>query len=161
MDISKLRHIVSYDPNTGILTRLQKQANNAHPGPITCTNADGYIQVTINGKFFYGHRLAWVLHYGIAPAGTIDHINGIKTDNRIENLRCVSASQNCQNARRRSDNKSGHKNVSWSKQKHKWVVKVCVAGHVRHGGYFDTVSDAANSAALLRSALHGEFSRGD
>lgn len=58
---------------------------------------DGYLIVKIKGKQYKAHRLVYALHYGLMPIGVIDHINGIRTDNRIENLRCVTQADNVAN----------------------------------------------------------------
>ena len=58
---------------------------------------DGYLIVKIKGKQYKAHRLIYALHYGLMPVGVIDHINGIRTDNRIENLRCVTQADNVAN----------------------------------------------------------------
>lgn len=58
---------------------------------------DGYLIVKIKGKQYKAHRLIYALYYGLMPVGVIDHINGIRTDNRIENLRCVTQADNVAN----------------------------------------------------------------
>src|SRR5690554_6421992 len=80
-----------YDPETGRLIRRKKQSNNAPAGkPSGWVQPNGYIRMCIKGKHYQAHRLVWFYHYGVMPDGGIDHINGVKDDNRIENLRVVS-----------------------------------------------------------------------
>jgi len=75
----------------------------------------------------------------------VDHINGIKHDNRRENIRVATPSQNQQNRRRNKNNKSGHRGVSWSKAKGKWHVRTMLEGKQHHLGYFDDIKDAVDA----------------
>ncbi|EBY0956393.1 HNH endonuclease, partial [Salmonella enterica subsp. enterica serovar Kentucky] len=76
-------------------------------------NSDGYLMIMINGKAYPAHRLAWLIVYGTMPDGFIDHINRVRTDNRISNLRLVTHSENMQNRKIQKNNKSGYRGVSW------------------------------------------------
>ncbi|MDA6380520.1 HNH endonuclease signature motif containing protein [Escherichia coli] len=69
--------------------------------------------IMINGKAYPAHRLAWLIVYGTMPDGFIDHINRVRTDNRISNLRLVTHSENMQNRKIQKNNKSGYRGVSW------------------------------------------------
>jgi hypothetical protein len=104
--IDKLRQIIHYDPETGVLYRRETMR------PITTVIPKGYILVGALNRRLYGHRLAWALHYGAWPSQHIDHINGNKVDNRIANLRDVEPTHNSHNAKPRSDNKLGLRGVS-------------------------------------------------
>ena len=97
--------------------------------------------------------------HGKEPAPIIDHINGNKLDNRLENLRAVSQSQNSMNRKQRSDNTSGIKGVRWSKHKQKWIGTVGMNYKNYSVGEFDSKEDAAIAVAALREKLHGEFAR--
>ena len=124
--------------------------------PVGSPSGDGYICVRINYKLYRVHRLVWAMH-GKEPAEIIDHINGDKLDNRIENLRGATQSQNCMNRRQRSDNKSGIKGVV--RKKNKWYGSVTLNYKVHPAGYFDTKEDAAVAVEKLRKELHGKFAR--
>ena len=69
--------------------------------------ADGYHRIGLHRKLFQTHIVVWVLTHGVAPDSEIDHINGVKSDNRIENLRLVTHAENHRNRRIPSNNKSG------------------------------------------------------
>ena len=95
--------------------------------------------------------------YGNEPVPYIDHINGDKLDNRIENLRAATHSQNCMNRCQRSDNKSGVKGVRLKKGK--WYGSIVLNGKTHSAGYFTEKEDAAAAVDKLRKELHGEFAR--
>lgn len=88
IDIEFLRSIIKYDSETGIITRTDRKNGNGS------YDKDGYLILKIKGKQYKSHRIAWYFHYGVSPAGVIDHINGIRDDNRISNLRDVEQSTN-------------------------------------------------------------------
>ena len=119
-------------------------------------NGDGYRRIKINRKLYAVHRLVWVMH-GNDPVPFVDHINGDVLDNRIENLRAATHSQNCMNRRVRFDSKSGVKGVTW--KKNKWYTCV-ILDYKRHSaGSFDNKEEAIVALDKLREELHGEFAR--
>ena len=89
--------LLSYDAATGMVVWLVNKGIAKAGQVASSVNALGYGRVKINGKSVLAHRLAWALHYGEWPDGAIDHINGIKTDNRLCNLRLATRAQNQQN----------------------------------------------------------------
>lgn len=92
------------------------------------------------GKPILAHRAAWVLHYGKWPDGEIDHINGVRTDNRICNLRDVDKGGNQRNATRRKDNTSGYAGVyKWKKR---YLAHIRIDGKLKVIGRFDTAEEA-------------------
>jgi len=85
----------------------------------------GYIDIRINKQMYRAHRIIWEIHNGDIPDGfQIDHINGVRDDNRIENLRVVTIQENRKNHRPRSDNKSGKVGVYWVKSRNKWGAEI-------------------------------------
>ena len=87
---------LSYDPTSGIITWIKKRLKVSVGKEAGCLHSDGCRIIGFNGKTYKAHRVAWFLHYGENP-GEIDHINGIRDDNRIENLRVVTHYENMQN----------------------------------------------------------------
>ena len=124
--------------------------------PAGSVNRDGYRRIKINYKLYAVHRLVWVMH-GNDPVPFVDHINGDVLDNRIENLRAATHSQNCMNRRVRFDSKSGVKGVTLKDGK--WHAGVTVNYKRYSGGYFDCKEDAIAAVDKLRRELHGEFAR--
>jgi hypothetical protein len=109
------------------------------------------------GKTYYVHRLAWFFVHGVMPGNQVDHINGVKGDNRIANLRNATQSQNLANTPAKRDNTSGAKNVHWCNTRRVWVAKVKRDGKTRHAGDFHDYESAVVAAYLARVAVHGEF----
>jgi len=119
-------------------------------------NSNGYLYAQINGKRFANHRLIFLMHHNYLPQ-CIDHINGNKLDNSIENLREATYSQNGQNAKLRKDNTSGIKNISWNKTVKKWRVQIKIDGKRKHIGLFDNLELAELVAIEIRNKYCGEF----
>ena len=138
-----LRSILDYEPETGIFTRKVSTARRVKVGDVAgCPDGRGYLLIQAQSRLYRAHRLAWLYVYGTWPTDQIDHINRIRTDNRIANLRDVSHKQNMQNASKPSNNTSGHPGVSWHKQKSKWQARIAHNYKQIHLGYFTGIEDA-------------------
>jgi hypothetical protein len=111
---AEIRLRIAYDPSTGKLYWKKSPNRNLPIGrEIGKPNSWGHLSFGFRGRTWMAHRVAWLLHYGSWPENQIDHINGIKADNRIENLRDVSQSINLQNQRApHRNNKSGFLGVT-------------------------------------------------
>lgn len=139
----KLRSILNYDQETGIFTWKVSTSRRVKVGAVAgCSNGDGYLLIQLQSRKYQAHRLAWLHTYGAWPTDQIDHINRIRTDNRISNLRDVSTKQNQQNAGKRSNNTSGHPGVCWHKRDSKWVARIKHNYKAIHLGYFNTLEEA-------------------
>jgi len=120
-------------------------------------DASGYKKFKLNGKMFYVHRVMWALEQGEVPEQHIDHINGKKSDNKIENLRLCLPSENQANQKRSIKNKTGHKDVSYVQHLGMYRVRVSINNKRHEFGYYKTLEDAAQVATFARNALHKEF----
>ena len=143
MDIDKISRQYRYCPESGLIFRLHKIGRWKAGEKIGWLSSDGYIKVKLFGVFEYAHRIAWALHYGVEPEKNIDHINRVRSDNRIENLRMADFSQNSANQSFRSDNTSGFKGVTWNQRRGKWQAQIQYRGH-RRSGLFDCAEEAAD-----------------
>lgn len=126
--------------------------------PAGCLNKAGYLRTGIGGKSYRNHRLIFLMHHGYLPK-TIDHIDTNRLNNRIENLREASSSQNNWNSKKSVNNTSGHKGVKWCKKNKKWVVQVRKNYKLCYFGSFDNIEDAIVASLKARKQLHGEFAR--
>ena len=108
----------------------------------------GYRVIKIKGKIYKTHRLIWLYVHGKFPDNHIDHVNGIKDDNRIENLRDVSRQENLRNAAKYKNNTSGHLGVSWNTRSDKWNAQIKVDGKNKHLGFFNILEDAVEARKL-------------
>ena len=148
-----------YDPLTGLFKWTKQNPKNAFSGEIAGSLDKGYIRIEVMGRRVFGHQLAWYYIHGTWPKKKIDHINGIKSDNRMCNLRLSSESQIQWNQRIRKDNRSGVKGVSWCKITNKWRARVeCEKVNVEAGRYSD-INSAVQAVQIKRKELHGEFAR--
>lgn len=118
----------------------------------------GYRHVTWNGKIHKVHRLIFLLEQGYLPK-EIDHINGDRQDNRLENLREVTRSENQFNKAMCSNNTSGFRGVNWHKHSKSWVVRVCTKGKTKILGYFKDLELAGLVADEARNLYHGKFAK--
>lgn len=151
--IEKLRSFISYDSATGEMTNLIGRGGVKAGKKVGGLNLDGYVQLMVCGYMFLGHRLAWMLHYGEAPKYTIDHIDGNKSNNRIENLRDVPYQVNNQNIRRAFKScKSGVLGASPSLGRFRACIKV--NGKFKHLGRFDTAEEANRAYVAAKRAYH-------
>lgn len=147
--VARLREYLSYDPETGIVTRT-KNKYRAKAGTIAGhLDDDGYLQMSFDNKTIKLHRIIWALHYGTMPKREIDHINRIKTDNRISNLREVTRSQNVRNVSPRGA--TGVVGVFPEGKKYKSAISE--NGIRRHLGTFATV-ELASAAYQAAAATH-------
>lgn len=116
----------------------------------------GYRLVCINYKDVLVHKIVYLMHHGYIPE-YIDHVNGIRTDNRIENLRAATCSQNGYNQKKSSRNKSGCKNVSWNALRSKWAVRIVYGKGKLKQWYVDDFELAELLAEEARKKFHMEF----
>lgn len=116
----------------------------------------GYRLIRVHGYQYKAHRLMFLYHHGYIP-NFVDHINGIKDDNNIENLRAATKAQNCQNTAKRLANTSGVKGVSKMPRLEIWRARLQANGKKYEVGGFKTKKLATEFIELLRDLAHGEF----
>ncbi len=150
--------LVSYDPMTGVFINRVNRGMKAKAGELSGhrrKNQSGieYAFITINGRCYLAHRLAWLYVYGEFPKEQIDHINGNGTDNRIANLRECNQSQNGENCGPRKNNTSGFIGVYFDKNNKKWVAYIKKNGISTRVGC-STKDEAISMRIKMKSIIH-------
>ena len=156
LSAERLRELLSYDADTGVFTWAARRGNVPAGKRAGTRDSDGYTQISIEGRLYKAHRLAWLYVHGEWPFGEVDHINGARDENQIGNLRVATSAENKQNQRRaHSRNKSsGLLGVNWSKDAKRWRASICVNKKQRHIGLFDTAEAAHNAYLAAKAELH-------
>ena len=152
--------VVSYDPDTGWFIRKRSKQCPWTVGKRTGSVAPkGYRLLHINGAYYMEHRVAWIVVHGEIPEGmTVDHINGVKGDNRIANLRLATDCQNSYHRPRKSNNVTGYKGV-YQRENGKYRATITVNRKRTSLGTFDTKEEAYAAYCEAARRLHGEFAR--
>lgn len=150
--------LLLYESDTGVFRWLAKRAPDIRAGDVAgTTRSDGYLAIRVQGRKYQSHRLAWLYMYGEFPLAQIDHINGIKGDNRIANLRLATNAENCRNRGPRSDSKSGLRGVSFDIESGKWRATASDGKRYISIGRFSTSVEAKAAYDKFTSKHHGEF----
>ena len=120
-----------------------------------CKNFKGYIKINIYGKEYLAHRLAWLYVYGKLPESFLDHINEIRDDNRITNLRLATLQENYHNiSKPQKNNKSGILGVCRANCGKKWRADICFNGKIKYLGVFNTAEQAYDAYLKAKRELH-------
>lgn len=120
---------------------------------------DGYVSISVDRLSYLAHRLAWFFVIKKWPRREIDHINCIRDDNRIANLREATFGENQRNVPTQTNNTSGHKGVTWDKARGKWVAQITAGRLHMNLGRFDHLEDAAAAYAKASRQHHKDFGR--
>lgn len=148
----RLRQVFAYDVAVGKFTRRNRPG--AKVGTLT---SKGYVSIMVDGELYVAHRLVWLYAYGCWPANQLDHINGIKTDNRLSNLREATNQQNSFGRGAHHDNRSGMKGVT--KRNGCWQATIMKDRKSHYLGRFGCPT-AARIAYISAARLHfGDFAR--
>lgn len=152
---SRLLEVLIYDADTGEF-RWRASRRGVKAGAVAgCADVDGYRRIRVDWRIYRAHRLAWLYTRGCWPPAGIDHINGIRDDNRLSNLREATAAENGQNQRKaQRNNQCGLLGVTFDKGRGQWKAQIQIAGRGRHIGYFDAAEEAHTAYLAAKAALH-------
>ncbi len=166
LEKSLVEELLNYNPESGQLIwrektetscpddKSRKWWNARYAGTVAGSMDEfGYIRVRIVGKRYRAHRLIWLLTHGVEPQ-CIDHIDGNRANNRLNNLRDVDAIDNNRNSSIGQLNTSGHLGVTWFRQTSKWRAQIKVGKRTLHLGFFERFEDAVE-ARKNAEAEHG------
>jgi hypothetical protein len=159
MNIDELKSLLSYDSDTGAIRWIAKGKGMIKKKAAGTLLYSGYFGICIGSKRWQAHRIAWALHHGKWPKDQIDHINGVKTDNRICNLREATNSQNGKNLGLSKANKSGVKGVSFENYTQRWKASIKVENKTISLGRFNSIEDAAMARKLAEQYYFKEWNR--
>lgn len=165
MNVERLKELLDYNPETGIFTHKKVRSGvpivGVRAGSIGSSRGERYESISVYGKLYKAHRLAWMYIHGSMPSKDIDHINGNTLDNRIVNLRNVSKSVNCKNKTKMKNNKTGVTGVYWSNRFNKFHAQISSEGKKIHLGWFDELESAkeARQSAEVKYGFHSGHGR--
>lgn len=151
---AELKEQLNYNPETGVFTRLKTRRTDKIGTVAGGGHNAGYIAISVKSRPYLAHRLAWLYVHGFMPR-EIDHINGVKTDNRIANLRPVTRSQNNANAGASKRSRSGSRGV-FKHPNGKFRVQIKRGGKVLSLGYFETIDAASEAYRAASIEIYGD-----
>lgn len=152
-DLEYLKTQMSYDHLTGHIAWKERRPGRSKKENVGYTSKYGYRYVSMDGGNYFVHRLAWYLYYGEDPSGVIDHKDGDRSNNRIENLRLGTQSQNMQNQKAcRSNNQSGYLGVAVHFAG--FTAQINVKGKKIHLGLFQDPAEAHQAYLDKKRELH-------
>lgn len=154
ISIADLQAHFNYDHTTGCITWKIQPSRNRKVGSVAgCLHPDGYRVLRLRYRPIMAHRAAWAIYHGEWPRHTIDHLNGVRDDNRIANLRDVTQEVNTHNQRAaRKDNLSGLLGVG--RHNGRWRARLRVSGKLLSLGTFDTAEAAHAAYVTAKRAMH-------
>lgn len=160
LSVDRVRALLRYNPFTGIFYWRVSRGTKMAGSVAGKLHSSGYWIISVDGKEYRAHRLAWFCTYGEWPAGILDHVNTVKHDNRLfENLRPADQTTNQYNRPAQTNNTSGFKGVSKFAGKNLWRAEININGQKK---YLGSRSSPEAAAKLYRAAAangHGEFAR--
>lgn len=150
----RLKEMLSYSEETGVFTWLVTGRGRVRIGDVAgCISSDGYVVIGIDKILYRAHRLVWLYVHGYFPENHTDHINRVRHDNRIENLREVSVQCNIRNYGNNIRSTSGVRGVCWSKKMQKWKGHVMVDQKTLHLGYHEDIVEAVAHRLAFEQCL--------
>jgi hypothetical protein len=158
--IERLNELLVYEPATGAIKwknscAMSHRVAGADAGWV---NLEGYAVLSVDARQLKAHRVAWAMYYGEWPAGNLDHINGVRSDNRISNLRVADYFQNQANTAKRVNNTSGYKGVC-QRSASRWQAQIRVRGRQIYLGSFPSPEEASCAYVAAAEYYFGDFLR--
>jgi hypothetical protein len=156
----RLREVIDYDPCTGAFQWKPRawragQRCNDDRSPGSVSKQTGYLTIRVDGNLYQAHRLAWLHNYGEWPASHLDHKDGNRLNNRINNLRDVGNTINRQNMRRaRVDSASGLLGAHFDKRRGRYFSTIKTNGKAMYLGAHPTAEAAHAAYVAAKRRLH-------
>lgn len=153
---ARLKEVLNYDPETGLFSWVERARGRQFDKPPGCYKFR-YVHIRIDNVQYYAHMLAWLYVTGEYPEFELDHKDTNKKNNKFDNLRPATKSENGWNKNLMSNNTSGIKGVNWDKQLSKWKVGSQYKNKRYHLGYFDDIEEATEVYRKFCEEKHAEF----
>lgn len=159
MEQQRLKEMLDYNEESGLFVwRRRPRTCRVQVGDVAgYINSKGYVYIGLDGKGHLGQRLAWLYVHGVLPALEVDHINGIRSDNSLRNLRLTTHAENQQNRRVPSkSSKTGYLGVEFDmkKKSRPWIARIRVDGRSLRLGTFDSAEEASHAYIAAKQKLH-------
>lgn len=151
-----LKSVLDYDPESGLFKwkRHSGRTKSTYVGSVT---SKGYIYIKIDRTGYMAHRLAWLWVFGEFPPDQIDHINGKKDDNRIENLREATNTENVRGGKMRSNNTTGYKGVFLESRTGRYRARITINSKNINLGFYASAEEAAEARQKAAKLCFGQF----
>lgn len=153
----RLKELLHYDPDTGVFLWATRPARSkVVVGSIAgCKSGNDYLVIQVDGRLYLSHRLAWLYVHGLFPDLDVDHMDGVRSNNRIANLRLASKKANAHNVRRaHADSTSGILGVWKNKGRNKWTSAIKFDGKIHRIGSFETSKEAQEAYLKAKREFH-------
>jgi hypothetical protein len=147
-----VRELFICSPNTPHIIRRVDSRRYKAGTIVGCRDHKGYVLVHVKGRNYRAHHIVWLYFHGKLPMHQLDHINGIRDDNRISNLREATNAENSQN--RQPTGSIGLLGVSFEKKRNRYKSQIKVNGRVKTLGYFKTPIEAYQTYLAAKRELH-------
>tara|TARA_R100000995_G_scaffold84711_1_gene64431 strand:+ start:3495 stop:4145 length:651 start_codon:yes stop_codon:yes gene_type:complete len=160
--LEELKEFLDYNPDTGIFTWIKSRGRNSsvvgkEAGHKQKFERDTRIRISVNGKLYFAHRLAYYIYHGVDPLEKeVDHKDRNPLNNKIDNLRLATKKENCRNSSMSKNNTSGVTGVHWHKVKKKWEATI-TEGKKKYLGIFTNKEDAIKARKEAEIKYYGEF----
>lgn len=158
-DVEEIASVLSYDAASGVFRWVVSRRGMPVSQVAGSLNQYGYRRIVVAGRRYLASNLAWLLVHGEWPTRQIDHKNGIRCDDRIDNLRLATRSQNMGNTNLHRDNRTGLKGVWLDRRRKKYCAQICVDGVKRSLGSYDNPEDAHAAYRTASREAFGEYAR--
>lgn len=153
----RLRELLGYDPESGIFVWRAHRRNGRNGTKAGRVTRKGYVRITVDGKSYAAHRLAWLYTNGVLPDMQIDHINGVRADNRLQNLRLATQTQ--QNMNRAPNKNKTTKGITWHARRNRWQAQIMLGGKNHYLGLYSSPEMAREAYDAAAKKMFGEFRR--
>ena len=156
LTVDLLNELLTYDRETGKLYWKSARQGVTVGKEAGALDKEGYSILRINYKRYRTHRVVFLMHKGYLPA-VLDHIDGDRANNRLDNLRPASLSQNQHNRKLNKNNKSGFKGVSYNSKSKMFLASIKHQRQTIFLGSYKTPEEADKVVRVAREELHGNF----